>query len=170
MVESRKIPSPTGVILRSERQRNELTRADLHRRQRELQEQAAREFATLNSWRFTERMFDIKTLVRGGAHTAWERDEIPGRLDPHDLLDHPIYFREISRPYRPVAIVGQPYDTATSVEKGIELAHLRGLELHVPPNSVASWWYPGHTRFFCQTRPGVEVRFLPDQLTFEGGR
>jgi hypothetical protein len=131
----------------------------------ELRKNAAKEFAALNGWRYSERGFAIKTLARGGTHET--REEWLWRLNPICLLDHSVYFREIPKPYRPVTIVGQPYESATSMDRGIELARSLGLELHAPPNSVASWWYPGYTQFFCLTRPGVEVRFLPDQLTFE---
>jgi hypothetical protein len=45
------------------------------------------------------------------------------------------------------------------------LAAKIGLVLHVPPNSMASWWCPGSTRFFCLTRPETTtVQFLPEQL------
>jgi hypothetical protein len=164
--EGYKVPRATADTDRSERRRIEAMHADIHRQMRELQQQAAGAFAELNGWLLTERIFSIKTLIRGGTHAA--RGEWPIYLDPHCLLDHGVYFRETSKPYRPVAIVGQPYDT--SVEKGTELAHSLGLELHAPPNFTASWWYPNHARFFCLTRPGVVVRFLPDQLTFEPRR
>jgi hypothetical protein len=162
LAESRNLPREAAD--RSERLRIHVTRTSLYRQLRELRQRAAKEFAALNGWRFTDRSFSIKTLARGGTHAA--QGEIPGQINPLDLLDHRVCFREIPRPYRPVAVAGQPYDHV-SVEQGIELARALQLELHAPPNSVASWWYPGHTRFFCLTRPGVVVRFLPDQLAFE---
>jgi hypothetical protein len=135
----------------------------LSRQTEELQTQAAKAFAELNGWRFTERMFSIKTLIRGGTHPT--RGEWPWELYPPQVLDHPVYFREIPQPYRPVAIVGQPY--SISVEESTKLARSLGLDLYAPPDPTASWWYPGWTKFFCLVRPGVDVRFLPDQLTFE---
>jgi len=126
----------------------------------ELRKQAAEKFAALNGWRFTEQDFLVEALIRGSEFEQWST------LPRYPVFDHDVFFREITPPYRPVAIVGQPY-SGTTVNKGIELAHSLGLELHTPPNSVASWWYPGWTRFFCLTRPNTEVRFLPDQLTFE---
>ena len=163
--EQRKIPRPADAAGPRERGRIDIIHRILHQQMRELQERAAREFAALNGWRHSERVFSIKTLARGGARAVPGED--PYLLDPHDLLDHGVYFREIPQPYRPIAIVGQPYDTAISVDKATELAHSRGLDLHAPPNPTASWWYPGWTQFFCLTRLGVVVRFLPDQLTFE---
>jgi hypothetical protein len=79
----------------------------------------------------------------------------------HELFDHAVYFREMLSPYRPVAIVGQPYDTSEA--KAHAMATEIGLVLHVPPNLTASWWYPGDTRFFVFTRPNTNVSFLPDQ-------
>ena len=163
LAEQHKIPRLTVGMTDRERGRINILRKVLHRQMEGLQEQAAKEFAALNGWRHTERMFSTKTLARGGTHAA--PGEIPGYLDPHELLDHCLYFRELRQPYRPVAIVAQPYDV--SVEKATEIAHALGLELHAPPNPTASWWYAGWARFFCLTRPGVVVQFLPDQLTFE---
>ena len=163
LAEQHKIPRLTVGMTDRERGRINILRKVLHRQMEGLQQQAAKEFATLNGWRHSERLFSIKTLSRGGIHAA--PGEIPRELYPPQLLDHPVYFREVRQPYRPAAVVGQPCDT--NVDNGTELAHSLGLDLHAPPNPVASWWYPGWARFFCLTRPGVEVRFLPDQLTFE---
>jgi hypothetical protein len=135
MTESRKIPSPTAGMDDRECGRISIQRKILHRQVKELQTQAAKEFAVLNGWRYSERGFATKTLARGGTHET--REEWLWRSNPLYLLDHGIYFRETSQPYRPVAIVGQPYESATSVAKGIELAHSLGLELHAPPNSVS---------------------------------
>jgi hypothetical protein len=126
-------------------------------REDELQRQAAKEFAALNGWRFTERGFSPETLARGGTHSAlnWGYDL--------ELFDHPVFFREIARPYRTAAIVGQPYGTEPDEARAI--AAKIGLALHVPPNARASWWCPGWGQFFCFTRPEISsVQFLPEQL------
>ena len=74
-----------------------------------------------------------------------------------------MFFREIARPYRTAAIVGQPYNTKPDEARAV--AAEINLALHVPPNLTASWWYPGWTRFLCFTRPAVaRVQFLPEQL------
>lgn len=81
--------------------------------------------------------------------------------------------REPVRPYRSVAIVGQPYYTQygdgrdMTIEQARELAVRFGLALHVPPNLTASWHYPEWTRFVVPTRPGTAVRFLPEQMLVE---
>ena len=159
--EHRRIPRITADTDRREQWRIKAMNADIHRQERDLQTQAAKEFAALNGWRHTERGFAINTLARGGTHET--REEWLWRSNPLCLLDHGVYFREIPKPYCPMAVVGQPYDT--NVDEGIELAHSYGLELHAPQNLTASWWYPNHARFFCLTRPGVSVHFLLDQLT-----
>lgn len=124
-----------------------------------LRRQAAHAFAALNGWRVTS-VFPVKTLVRGGIHAA--RNE-PHWLDhDYDLFDHPIYFREAQRPYRTAAIVGQPY--GTSPEDACSRAFDLSLETHDAPNLTASWWFPGQTRFYCFTRPGTQVWFLPEQI------
>ena len=135
----------------------------LHLEQEGLQHSAARAFAALNGWRWTERDFLIKTLVRGGAHDVRTLDDALSFR--HDLFDHAVFFRELERPYRAAAIVGQPYNT--SLEGATKFADQIGLKVSAPPNLTASWWNPGSTRFFCFTRPGPQVRFLPDQETGE---
>jgi hypothetical protein len=78
------------------------------------------------------------------------------------VFDHPVFFRELARPYRAAAIVGQPY--GTDLETASQLATELGLAVHTPPDLTASWWFPGHARLFVFTRPELgSVQFLPDQ-------
>jgi hypothetical protein len=136
-----------------------IRQSQVHDRQRELQRQAAQEFAALNGWRWSKRQFPIQTLAVGGTQDGLTYP----RLFDLRLFDHPVFFREIARPYRAAAIVGQPYGTKPDEARAI--AAKIGLELHMPPNPTASWWYPGYARFFCFTRPEVAcVRFLPEQI------
>lgn len=131
----------------------------LHQREDELRQRAATSFAQLNGWKYSKASFAPRVLARGSTqHKRNERWDAGWR---HELFDHPVYFRETRAPYRPVALVGQPY--ATEVAKARVLAMEIGLELHVPPILTASWWFPRFTRFFCFTRPGTGVAFLPDQ-------
>ena len=74
--EHRKIPRITSDTDRRERWRIKAMNADIHRQEQELQEQAAKAFAAFNGWRHTERIFSIKTLVRGGTHAARVRKVI----------------------------------------------------------------------------------------------
>jgi len=124
----------------------------LEHREHDLRRQAAEDFAALNGWRYTPAR--LQTLVRAGVHDSHPRS--PFDYEPdwisvyHQLFDHPLFFREFARPYCTAAIVGQPYDTSADTARAA--ATEIGLELHVPADINASWWYPGFTRFFWFTR------------------
>ena len=91
---------------------------------------------------------------------------IGGSAAAERAVHYPVYFREIARPYRSAAIVGQPY--ATDLETAQRLAAELGLVVHAPTFLTASWWAPGRTRLFCVTRPDVtQVQFLDDQTYWE---
>jgi hypothetical protein len=76
------------------------------------------------------------------------------------LLDHCVWFR---RQRRYVAVIGQPCLSAADLaEERASLAR-RGLVMHVPPDPLASFHYPGWTLFLVVTLPGVAVRWLPEQ-------
>jgi hypothetical protein len=125
----------------------------------DLQRRAAEDFAKLNGWKYSEADFAPAMLVRGSTQRKRNEYGIEGWM--HELFDHPVYFRETRSPYRPVAIVAQPYNT--DIASARVIATRIGLDLHAPPNLTASWWFPGSTRFFCCTRPAQVVQFLPDQ-------
>jgi hypothetical protein len=130
----------------------------LEERRYELIREAAESFAKLNGWKCGA-SFHPAQLARGS--TQRKRNEWDD--GDHELFDHPMYFREPARPYRPAAIVAQPY--GTPVGKAMIIALNLGLELHWPSNLTASWWFPGSTRFYCCTRFGQTVRFLPEQCS-----
>jgi hypothetical protein len=141
---------------------------ELEQRQRELRDAAAEAFAALNGWRVAGRKFSSRALARRAVGCDWQsRQDFLGGSGP---TDHAVCFREPVRPYRSVAIVGQPYYTQygdgrdMTIEQARELAVRFGLALHVPPNLTASWHYPEWTRFVVFTRPGTAVRFLPEQM------
>ena len=81
------------------------------------------------------------------------------------MFDHGRYFREKNPPYRTVAIVGQPYNT--SLEEAQKFAEKVGLAVTAPAEITQSWHFPGFTRFFCFTRPGVSVRLLQSHYKAE---
>jgi hypothetical protein len=137
-------------------------RGELHiteKRECDLRRRAALRFAEINGWKYSTKEFAPAVLARGGAYRRKDEAWYAGWV--HDLFDHPVYFREARPPYRPVAIVGQPYNT--DVASARIVAARIGLDLHAPPSSTASWWLPGETAFFCCTRPGMTVAFLPEQ-------
>jgi hypothetical protein len=139
----------------------EKRRRELERREDELGAQAAKAFPDLNGWRVSRR-FMLETLIKGRARDGWKLER--ASIWQRDLFDHPEFFRENQRPHRAVAIVGQPY-SHVEVETARDRARELGLDLHVPGKINASWHYPNYTRFFCITRPGTAVQFLPEQIS-----
>ena len=139
----------------------------LEHQEDELRRQAAEDFAALNGWRQSRSRFSVKALLRGGVHDGYGQSAYDNAIiDPisiSNLFDHALFFREIARPYRSAAIVGQPYDTSADTARAAAVEI--GLVLHVPTNVNASWHYPGWRRFFVFTRPEIErVCFLPEQM------
>jgi hypothetical protein len=67
-----------------------------------------------------------------------------------------------------VAIVTEPY-LGSGLADLVKLVEILGLEMHTPPNPLASLWYPGSTAFCVITRRDWQVRWLPEQLVFTGG-
>lgn len=111
-------------------------------------------FASLNEWRKAPSTYDLDVLGCG-TRTAWR--SIPGR----GLFDHPISF-QAKRRY--VAMVGQPDPPAVGdLDAWRVRLEARGLVLHVPPDPLASIHNPGGTLFIVITKPGVKVKWLPDQ-------
>lgn len=119
-----------------------------HDAERALQREAAEAFAALNGWRLSPSYFGTHTLAKGGVHSRVGYLNGRDPLDPHCLFDHPVHFRELKRPYRTIAIVGQPY--GTPIEDAQRIAAALGLGLHTPPNLTASWWL-GKARGSLQT-------------------
>ena len=114
-------------------------------------------FAALNGWQATKYGFNCLDLLGRGAMSESLRAR--GARDC-ELLDHHIWFR---RGRRYVAVVGQPYLADVDVGAGRANLRARNFVLHIPPDPLASFHYPGWTLFLVATPPGVEVRFLPEQ-------
>jgi hypothetical protein len=129
----------------------------VERQVKDLQQKAATEFAELNGWKHSKAHFTVDMLVRGSPRR--KRDDLNQSFSTH-LFDHAVYFCEIQSS-RPVAIVGQPYNP--DITRARVSAMRLDLSLNVSPNLMASWWYPNRTGFFCFTRPGRYVSFLPEQ-------
>jgi hypothetical protein len=130
----------------------------IYHRQRALRAQAANDFAALNNWQVSLTPFPLLALT--SRHSLQ-----PAITNYRQILfgDHPpVLFRENSPPHQPVAIVGQPRHTNPDAARAV--ATKLGLQLHLPANITASWWHPGEAAFFCFTRPGTEVTFLPEQM------
>ena len=114
-------------------------------------------FAALNGWQATGYSFYGLDLLGRSAMSDSLR-----RLGGRDcsLLDHDIWFR---RGRRYVAAVGQPYLSDVDIAAARADLKARDLILHVPPDPLASFHFPGWTLFVVVTQPGAEVRWLPEQ-------
>jgi hypothetical protein len=114
-------------------------------------------FAEPNGWRPTKCSFYSLDLLGRSAMS----DSLRRRGgDSFPLLDHCLWFR---RERRYVAAVGQPYLSGVDIAAARANLKARNLVLHLPPDPLASFHYPGWTLFVVVTKPGVEVRFLPEQ-------
>jgi hypothetical protein len=137
----------------------------------ELRRQAAQEFAALNGWHWTKRAFLARTLARGGTHDGrWVYDELTDGQLHHDLFDHPVFFREIARPYRAVAIVvGQPYYTSTTLAEVRAIAAKIGLALHTPPELNGELVVSRLDAVLCFHAPRAGVRAIPARAIGKAG-
>ena len=131
-----------------------------------VRDQLVEEFTTLNGWTNTLARFSLSTLEMGKCHGRWEPNPMQEEGDGF-LFDHCMHFR-IGR--KTIAIAAQPYES-TKVEDFNRLRRTKAfgtyqLEAHTPPNPFASFWFPGRTILVVLTRPGVKVRWLPEQLAW----
>lgn len=117
------------------------------------------EFARLNGWRRSDRHhgFDVQIQHGQGAGYPW------------NIFDHQLNFREPGRPYRPIAVVAQPYSDTMPEPVFGKMGRKESSELvwHAPPALLASIHFPGNTVFRVLTRPGVAVQWLPEQHDIE---
>lgn len=138
--------------------RDAIDRRAHQQERRELQANAAFQFAAINGWSPTIRPFGLAYIDFG--RTDRRRPTHPDFCEG-SVLDHPLYFRSSGKS---AAIVAQPYAASGKDCEACSLARSYGIECHSPPSSTASIWYPGSTSFFVFVSPGVEVRWLPEQV------
>jgi hypothetical protein len=127
-----------------------------------LHQEARAAFARLNGWVVVQSSSRWEHLIprerRGQDKTPWGWGHFVGGVSNHDFA-----CREPESPNRITAVVCQPYNDHVA-EAGAAAERL-GLAIHVPPDPRASIHYPGRTQFIVFTRPGVTVRWLPEQTT-----
>lgn len=127
-----------------------------------IQQQAAHAFAELNGWRTGPKVKpfepqDLHHEVHQRRNAVWRRRE----FWENGVLDHPLYFRDI---HGPAAIVTQPYSHIGPQSAQHDAAHY-GLRLHVPPQPLMSFHYPGSCAFYVFTKPDhYTVQWLPEQI------
>ena len=118
-------------------------------------------WCALNRVTMRESKFGLTHLV--AAKAPGSRDDVWPEL-ARPAFDHVRWFwGEI----RPAMIVSEPYD-ADALPALRSQAESFGLVLHHPPNPFASFHYPGWTVFAALARPGREVAWLDEQLSYEG--
>jgi hypothetical protein len=129
------------------------------REQRRLYREVAAQFGTLNGWKLAKKQAHRPEDIgrRSAINRSW-------RL--LDWMDHPISYRADGR-Y--VALVGQPYGDsnggiahfAEDIDRCTAKLNLRW---HIPPDPLASIWYPGSTLFIVITTPDIQPVWLPEQI------
>lgn len=128
----------------------------------EASDRALAAFAKLNGWRRTGTWFSLRSMIPNSRKDPF--DEVYGSDPGEECIDHTIRFLERRRP---VGFISQPYITGTSesqhIESALRLAERYGLAVHVPPDPLASFYYPGRCMVLGFTAPGRAVRWLPEQ-------
>jgi hypothetical protein len=126
-------------------------------------------FARLNGWAVTKRSSYESLIPREQRRgSSWGRyyprqwSEYVGGVSDHDFACRDA---RGPRPFPVTAVICQPYNDHT--DEATAAAERLGLAVHIPPNPHACFWYPGFTRIYVFTRPGVEVKWLPEQSILE---
>jgi hypothetical protein len=123
-----------------------------HRWRGELWSFAQQEFARLNGWRIGGTSFAPDKIGKRPREIYYHRDNV---------FDHNLHFRENGKA---IAIVAQPYKHVCEQQAYMAARHYN-LDCHIPPYPKASIYYPDECMFFVFTPPGIEVRWLPEQVT-----
>ena len=116
-------------------------------------------FAAHNNWAFSDRPFSLTSLSMGK-----DRDDI-GSIGAifGQVGDHPLWFRDATKPHRPIAYAMQPYDHRSYDEDVHDIQRRFDLVAHRPRTATVSFWYPGRCFLLIFTRPGTPVEWLPEQ-------
>jgi hypothetical protein len=122
-----------------------------HQQRGSLWDYAEQEFARLNGWRIGTTSFHPDKIGKRTREIHFHRDRI---------FDHCKYFHDHGKA---IAIVAQPYGHVCENEAYSTARHYC-LDCHIPPYPKASIYYPDECFFFVFTRPGVEVRWLREQV------
>ena len=125
---------------------------------------AKQAFAHLNGW--------VVAGTRGGAVRLIPKEKrVPTgiRYVTHEwgfyfrgISDHDFVCKMPGRGGEIMAVICQPYNDHVAAAK--KAAEFYSLAVHIPPNPFASIHYPGQTQFLVFTKPGVEVRWLEEQM------
>ncbi|MEX2642533.1 MAG: hypothetical protein WD270_03720 [Acetobacterales bacterium] len=118
---------------------------------------ACAELAERRGWRYTRKPFGLRNLIEGSSYRSDVSRHYPE-------IDHPECFRELARPYRPVAILSHSYQT--DFMEHVAFAAEHGLSAEVVP---VSWYLPGGTLAVLYTRNDSLAAAGRGCLILEGG-
>jgi hypothetical protein len=108
------------------------------------QRRLAEEFGRRHGWRLSDSCFTLYQLGR-------RLSKYDHLIDTFSLTDHPFFYRETTKPYRPAALAVHLYDWCPKKESEVvELCKHYGLIREVV-RDFPSWWYPGWTQLVLYT-------------------
>jgi hypothetical protein len=151
------------AVTRCDRSQQYAVAAAYDREIEKRQQAAQKAFARRNGWIVTQSLIGAERLIpreKRPEGTWWGWGRFVGAVSDHDFA-----CREPKRPYRITAVVCQPYNDRVAEAEAV--AERLGLAVCVPPDPRASIWHPGSTQFIVFTRPGVEVRWLKEQIEWK---
>jgi hypothetical protein len=123
----------------------------VHRRLRAAQQRLAVAFGERYGWEPSEQSFALSALGpqrdRVYPSSWWD---IPGGHGP-EYIDHPVYYREKQRPYRPAATAAHNYERGKTSADIIAFADSLGIAVE-EISDFPSWYYPGATRLVVYRR------------------
>jgi hypothetical protein len=128
----------------------------------EFEKKAAIEFGKLNRWTYvphSELDFDLEDISPKRYERAFDYPRKYQFRYLHHLIDHGLYYTCKSNP---IAIVAQPYNINVD-EARIEFRRDLNLEIYLPPDPLASFWFPGFTFFAVLAAPNMNIKWLPEQ-------
>jgi hypothetical protein len=167
-IQCRELAAELTAILRGRRGKYEPHRHgyDQPYRSDEIRHLLASEYGRRHGWRRTRREFHWGQLTRGSnqssIHEEWLQDW-PRNGEP---TDHPYYFRDNLRPWRPSAVIGHSYnwDGASGwlEQKADRLCQRHILTMKVETD-FPSWWVPGDTTMLVFTRDEARWKALWDE-------
>ena len=116
-----------------------------HRQAVVIQKKLAKEFANRQPWAATQRGFTLAQLGRRSNRSQRGDWGCSTRV-----ADHPYFYRELERPYKPAAIAAHLYDWPDQEVDVKEAVQEFGLSYRVV-RDFPSWWYPGETTLILYT-------------------
>ena len=112
-------------------------------------------FGAINGWHTGP---DVRAF---GVQDIGKRCSSAGALFSTAMFDHCVWYRANGKC---AAIVAQPYQHAQD-DYARALAAEHGVAVHIPPQPLASFHYPGWAKIFVFTSPAHQIVWLEEQRT-----